>query len=126
MFDYIVIYLLPLVYIILGLIFWMKPPKKRNQDVGWRTKRAFESHEAWIFANSYGGKNFFCLGLMEAVLTLLLHIFLTQVSESIRGFLALGIIMLQTFGIAIIFHNVEKELERLFGHEGGKTDGTNH
>lgn len=45
-----------LVYIIVGLLLYARPPKKINWFYGYRTTRSTSSQKAWDFAQKYSGK----------------------------------------------------------------------
>lgn len=47
--------IIPIIFIVLGLAFWISPPKEINSMSGWRTKRAMKNQETWDFANRLGG-----------------------------------------------------------------------
>lgn len=57
----------PLFCLILGLICWRYPPKGPTWLLGYRSRRARASQEAWQFAQNMAGQIWFCLGLVQTV-----------------------------------------------------------
>ena len=72
--------IIPFTYIAVGLIFWKDSHKKNNSAAGWRTKRAMQNQETWDFANSYGGKSVFTLGLILVSVSVGLGILLSALN----------------------------------------------
>lgn len=63
------IFLIPVAFLIGGLIMWKATPKK-NFFVGWRTKIAMKSEENFKIANKCGGKATFLLGAGETIIAI--------------------------------------------------------
>ena len=61
------ILLTPVLTLILGLICWRYPPKGPTWALGYRSRRARASREAWQFAQNVAGQIWFCLGLALTV-----------------------------------------------------------
>lgn len=57
------ILLTPVLTLILGLICWRYPPKGPTWALGYRSRRARASREAWQFAQNVAGQIWLCLGL---------------------------------------------------------------
>ena len=57
----------PLFCLILGLICWRYPPKGPTWLLGYRSRRARASQEAWQFAQNVAGQICFGLGLVQTV-----------------------------------------------------------
>ena len=57
----------PLFCLILGLICWRYPPKGPTWLLGYRSRRARASQEAWQFAQNVAGQIWFGLGLVQTV-----------------------------------------------------------
>ena len=51
-----VYYINALILTVVGVVFWMYPPKKINEFYGYRTTRSRKSQEAWDFAQRYSAK----------------------------------------------------------------------
>ena len=61
------ILLTPVLTLILGLICWRYPPKGPTWALGYRSRRARASREAWQFAQNVAGQIWLCLGLTLTV-----------------------------------------------------------
>jgi len=48
-----VVFIAGILYFVIGWFFKLRPPKKINPRVGYRTKRARSSQKAWDFAQRY-------------------------------------------------------------------------
>ena len=57
----------PLFCLILGLICWRYPPKGPTWLLGYQSRRARASQEAWQFAQNVAGQIWFGLGLVQTV-----------------------------------------------------------
>ena len=55
------ILLTPVLTLILGLICWRYPPKGPTWALGYRSRRARASREAWQFAQNVAGPSWLCL-----------------------------------------------------------------
>ena len=53
-----------LIFILVGLIMWLFPPKKINVLYGYRTPRSMKSHERWKFAQKYSAAKLIIAGLI--------------------------------------------------------------
>ena len=47
-------YIDALILMVVGIVFWMYPPKKINEFYGYRTTRSRKSQEAWDFVQKWG------------------------------------------------------------------------
>ena len=66
-------YICPLIFLVVGVVFWMYPPKKINEFYGYRTTRSRKSQEAWDFAQRYSAKLITMFGLAALVVTAIAH-----------------------------------------------------
>ena len=66
-------YICPLIFLVVGIVFWMCPPKKINGLYGYRTTRSRKSQEAWDFAQRYSAKLMTMFGLAALVLAAVAH-----------------------------------------------------
>ena len=60
-------YISTLILTVVGVVFWMYPPKKINEFYGYRTTRSRKSQEAWDFAQRYSAKLMTILGLAALI-----------------------------------------------------------
>ena len=49
-------YISPLILVVVGVVFWMFPPKKINRIYGYRTTSSMKSQAAWDFTQKYSAK----------------------------------------------------------------------
>ncbi len=68
--NIIITLLIPTVLIFGGLIMW-KTPAKMKSPIGWKTKIAMQSEDNFAYANKYGGRKMFILGIAEFIVTLI-------------------------------------------------------
>ena len=68
----VVAFLIPVIMIGFGLLFWKWPPKTVNAVFGYRTSMSMKNEETWLFAQSYCGKWWFFLGLATLAVTAVL------------------------------------------------------
>lgn len=47
---------IPVIFTIIGIIFYKLPPKKINKWIGYRTKKSMTDQTSWDFANKYSAK----------------------------------------------------------------------
>ena len=66
-------YISTLILTVIGLVFWMYPPKKINEFYGYRTTRSRKSQEAWDFAQRYSAKMMTVLGLVALAVASIAH-----------------------------------------------------
>lgn len=66
-------YICPLIFLVVGIVFWMCPPKKINEFYGYRTTRSRKSQEAWDFAQRYSAKLMTVLGLVALAVASIAH-----------------------------------------------------
>ena len=66
-------YINTLILTVVGVVFWMCPPKKINEFYGYRTARSRKSQEAWDFAQRYSAKLITMFGLAALVVTAIAH-----------------------------------------------------
>ena len=68
-------YICPLIILVVGIVFWMYPPKKINEFYGYRTTRSRKSQEAWDFAQRYSAKLMTIFGLAALIVAAAAHFF---------------------------------------------------
>ena len=66
-------YICPLIFLVVGVVFWMYPPKKINEFYGYRTTRSRKSQEAWDFAQRYSAKLMTIFGLAALIVAAVAH-----------------------------------------------------
>ena len=103
--------LLPIAYIAVGLAFWKHTPEDMNGTVGWKTKRARQNRETWEYANSYGGKNIFVLGVVLFTVSIVLGIVFGTFNIDSLDWIVLLIVAMQMGLLGVIIYRVENRLE---------------
>jgi len=109
--------IIPVAYIVVGLIFWKGAHKKINGTAGWRTKRAMINQETWTFANSYGGKSVFVLGIILAAVSVGLGILLSTLNYEGTGWVIV-IAVVQIGLLGIVYYRVENAIVKNFNGNG--------
>lgn len=104
--------LIPIVYMVIGLLFWLRPPKLINGVMGYRTARAMKSQEAWEFANRLSGKLLLILGIVFVIISLIAGLITMNLSDDIFGIYIISLVMIQTIAIAFVIVRTEKALKR--------------
>ena len=66
-------YISTLILTVVGVVFWMYPPKKINEFYGYRTTSSRKSQEAWDFAQKYSAKMMTVLGLVALAVASIAH-----------------------------------------------------
>ena len=109
--------IIPVAYIAVGWVFWKGAPKKINTTAGWRTKRAMLNQETWSFANSYGGKSVFVLGIILAAVSVGLGILFNALNYTGTGW-AIVIAVVQVGLLGIVYYHVENAIATTFNENG--------
>jgi uncharacterized membrane protein len=68
-------YIGTLILTVVGVVFWMCPPKKINGLYGYRTTRSCKSQEAWDFAQRYSAKLLTIFGFAALIVAAAAHLF---------------------------------------------------
>ncbi|MBK0369704.1 SdpI family protein [Flavobacterium agrisoli] len=97
------------VFMIMGYIMYVFPPKKINSLYGYRTKRSMENQEKWDFAQIYSSKEMMKWGFVLACGFLLS--FITHFDNTINMNIGLGLMFVTVF---ILFWRVEKAIKNQF------------
>ncbi len=111
---YIFSFIVPISYAILGYLFWKHTPVMKSGKSGWRTPQSTKSEEAWKFANEYGGKGLFILGITEIIITAIIH-FLIKDMDNLMYFVGISvvIIILQSSSFTYLNQWVDQRLKQL-------------
>lgn len=111
---YIFSFIIPISYAILGFQFWKHTPDMKKGKSGWRTTQATKSEEAWKYANEFGGRSLFIIGVTEIIITAVVHMLIKDM-EVLFNFVAIstGIIILQTLSFTYLNKIVESRLKKI-------------
>ena len=69
-----VIYIIPILITLIGILMYKRPPKKVNWFVGYRTRKSMKNEKVWERANRYCGKLWIITGLAMIVVAILLNV----------------------------------------------------
>ena len=69
-----VIYIIPILITLIGILMYKRPPKKVNWFVGYRTRKSMKNEKVWEEANRYCGKLWIIIGLAMIVVAILLNV----------------------------------------------------
>jgi uncharacterized membrane protein len=67
------IFLVPVIVLIMGIILSLYPPKKINGLTGYRTRRSMQSQEAWDFSQRFAGLMAVIVGILMLAIALILY-----------------------------------------------------
>ena len=111
-------YINTLILTVVGVVFWMCPPKKINEFYGYRTTRSRKSQEAWDFAQRYSAKLMTIFGLAALIVAAAAHLFRNSLCINSDYLMIYDITI--TFALPIIVAILpivftESELRKRFG-----------
>jgi len=95
------------IFIVAGVILYLRPPKNINQVYGYRTKRSMSSQEAWKYAQPEAGKQLIYFGLTY-LSTSFLGKLLPDVGEVWSALITIGLMCVGLFGL---FRKMEVSLK---------------
>lgn len=107
------IFALGIIFIILGFILNIFPPKKINSLYGYRTTLSMKNKDTWDEAQKYSAKSFIFLGLLYIILSFILINLLKVTSIPYQIiFLIMGILLMLVFD--------EMHLKKIFNEDGSR------
>jgi len=112
--NFILVSIIPVIFIVLGFVFWKHPPKEINHVSGWRTEQSMKNQETWDFANRLGGKCFLILGVIELLIALIFLFATSNIEPNKVNSLGMGLMMIQCAFLAFVFIYVERKLRTHF------------
>ena len=105
---------------VLGLFLWKLTPKRESQIYAYRTKMSLINDDTWYTANKMAGKAWFFAGVITLVVTLLIDVFLKQLSDEVLGNVGLFVIIAQVIVLAATIVPVEGKLKDMFDVLGNR------
>ena len=69
-----VIYIIPILITLIGILMYKRPPKKVNWVIGYRTRKSMKNEKVWKKANKYCGKLWIVIGSVMIVVAILLNV----------------------------------------------------
>ena len=115
-FDWVCSLAIPLVYVLLGAIFCRRPSQRINFTAGWRSKAAMKNARTWAFANRYGGKCLFYLGLICGGITLAALLLLRPAPQAVKDGMTVVFVVLQCLALLPCYRKVERRIRALPPH----------
>lgn len=112
--------IVPIVMMVLGLFLWKLTPKRESQIYAYRTKMSLINDDTWYTANKMAGKAWFFAGVITLVVTLLIDVFLKQLSDEVLGNVGLFVIIAQVIVLAATIVPVEGKLKDMFDVLGNR------
>ncbi|MBE6623987.1 MAG: SdpI family protein [Ruminococcaceae bacterium] len=114
--------LIPVMMIVIGAVFIKMPPKEINSFYGYRTKASMKSKDAWDFAHKYCGKLLVPIGLITFFPSLILAVFVFNMSENIIGAVAATLCILQTVPFIVVIALTENAISKNFDKNGSRIE----
>ncbi|MFI3206838.1 MAG: SdpI family protein [Clostridia bacterium] len=108
----------PVIMIVIGLIFFVKPPKKINFIIGYRTKMSMKNEDTWFFAHKFSGKLILISGLVLLPITFLSSFFTIEQNENVVGAVSGVICFCQVAVILVVVAKTEIKLVKTFNRKG--------
>lgn len=112
--------LCPVIMLIAGRWFIVKPPKKINGIVGYRTDMSMKNQDTWEFAHHYSGKFLWKWGKITLILSVIPILFLIEQSEELVATVGCIIMFLQMIPILGVIPPTEKALRDAFDKDGNR------
>ena len=105
-----IIFLLPAIYFLVGLLMRIYPPKKINYFVGYRTSRSMKNKKNWDIANKYCAEILIKLGIFLFLVSLLIFILSILEMFVFTENMLLGVTLIETIAVFIPIFIVERKL----------------
>jgi uncharacterized membrane protein len=118
-FMFAMVAILPLAMIVIGIIFYNRPPKNINFIFGYRTDLSMKNQKTWAFAHHLLGKIWMIMGSILLPIMCVPMFFVINESVSVIGTLGAILASISIFPLVISIFPVEKALEKN-SRENGK------
>ncbi len=106
-------FIIPITYAILGYLFWKRTPELKSGKSGWRTSHSTKNEEAWRYANEVGGRYLFLLGIVELIITVVIHLLIKELDLFYFVAGITGLLVLQTGSFTYLNKYIEKKLKSM-------------
>jgi len=101
------------IFLVIGLIFKLLPPKKINRIYGYRTVLSMQNQDTWNEAQRYSANSFIVFGLAYCALGYVFDYVIKNVTIGYQGFvLIIGMILMLVID--------EGHLRKIFNSDGSK------
>lgn len=115
--------LIPLIMLIIGVVFLVRPPKNINNYYGYRTHRSMINLDTWNFAHKYCGKIWIVIGSIMLPICLVIMLLIMKEDNSIVGALGAFITIIEIVPLIYSINPVEKALKKNFDEDGNRIRG---
>lgn len=115
---YVSMAIFPLVSLVLGISFAANIKKRKREDYGIISPRAFINHKVWVFANKLYSRLMFIAFPIISAATLFAYFTLIGREPNEKGFIAIMVIVFQVIIIAILFLTVDIILLKTYDNDG--------
>lgn len=112
--------IIPFIMIGSGGFFRKKAPKDINYIFGYRTSRSMKNKETWEFAHKYCGKLWFYSGIILAIVTVIIMLFVIGNSQAVIENTCLILILSQLIPLIVTVIQTEIALKKNFDENGIK------
>ncbi len=102
----------PTLFIIIGILFLVKPPNKINELYGYRTKRSKKTQIHWNIAQKISGIYFLVSGIILAIVAVLTLLFVEE-EVLFNPYLIFGMIGFQLINFLAVYLIVESQLKKI-------------
>ncbi len=116
--------LIPVLMIVFGRLLWKHPPAGINMVYGYRTKRAMQNADTWLFAQEYCGRLWWKIGWVMLGLSALLHLPLYRASQGTLGRFASVLDFVQCIVLIVSALPTEQALKKNFNDRGERITGS--
>lgn len=112
--------LIPLLMLIIGIVFIVRPPKNINTIYGYRTHRSMINLDTWAFAHKYCGKIWIVIGSIMLPICLVIMLLIMKEDSSIVGLLGTFLTIIEIVPLIYSINPVEKALNKNFDEDGNR------
>lgn len=124
-FMFAMVAIIPLAMIVIGIIFYNRPPKNINFFFGYRTDLSMKNQKTWAFAHHLLGKIWMITGSILLPIMCVPMFFVMSASKSTIGILGAVLASISIFPLVISIFPVEKALEKNFDSQGREKNRQN-
>jgi len=104
------------VFLLLGILMKIFPPKKINSILGYRTKLSMKNNDTWNEAQRYGAYSSIVVGVICIVVGICIHVFFKN-NENIIGMICFIIVVICDYLVD------EHHLRTIFDSNGNRITG---
>ncbi len=112
--------IIPLVMVVGGYAMYMKPPKRINHIIGFRTKMSMKNDDTWKFAHERCGKLWFKIGIILLIASAVIQMPFVRSDDFTLDVLTLTLETVQLIVLIVSALSVEKKLKKTFDENGNR------